>query len=109
MYRRSSKPLAETHPELAAELHPTKNGEWGAQNISAGSDRKLMWICSTISDSPCENEWIAVVGSRARGNGCPACSNKAVHSDGRNSMSITHPDLAVELHPIKNGSLEAKA
>ena len=33
-------------PELAAEWHPTKNGELVPEDISYGSGRKLWWRCA---------------------------------------------------------------
>ena len=77
--------MAKTHPDLALDYvsDPTK--------IIAGTHRKLDWMCST-----CSHRWEAVGSSRCNGRGCPACSNKAVHTDGRNSMAATHPELAEE-------------
>ena len=89
-----------THPSLAAELHPTKNGKWNAENLTAGTHKRLWWLCLK-----CQHEWINIGGNRSRlGQGCPACSNKVVHIDGRNSMAKTSPKLAEELHPTKNGN-----
>ena len=39
-------PLSVTHPHLAAEWHPTKNGELRAENVTAGSSKKVWWQCS---------------------------------------------------------------
>ena len=77
--------MADTHPELALEY------QGDATKIVAGVNRKLDWKCNT-----CEYEWKTTGGSRTQGSGCPACSNKAIHSDGRNTMAVTHPDLAIE-------------
>jgi Zn finger protein HypA/HybF involved in hydrogenase expression len=78
--------MAQTHPELASEY------QGDAQKIVAGTNQKLDWKCST-----CDHEWKAIGFNRVHnGNGCPVCSNKAIHSDGRNSMAITHPELALE-------------
>ena len=33
----------------------------------------------------------------AQKRGCPACANKVLHSDGRNSLAVLRPDLAEEL------------
>ena len=78
--------MAETHPRLAAEY------QGDASKILAGTHKKLHWKCST-----CDNEWTSSGKVRSRlGGDCPACSNQAIHSDGRNSMEATHPDLAKE-------------
>jgi DNA-directed RNA polymerase subunit RPC12/RpoP len=49
------------------------------------------WKCST-----CEHEWRTTGWVRYMGARCPACSNGRLHSDGRNSMALTHPELALE-------------
>ena len=78
--------MAETHPRLAAEY------QGDASKILAGTHKKLHWKCST-----CDNEWTSSGKVRSQlGGDCPACSNQAIHSDGRNSMEATHPDLAKE-------------
>jgi len=77
--------MANTHPELAKEYL----GD--ASKIIAGSHKKLQWRCLT-----CSHEWMALGSSRSKGRGCPACANQAIHSDGRNSMANTHPELAKE-------------
>jgi len=76
-----------THPSLANELL-----HQDASKIIAGTNQKLGWRCSV-----CSNEWVASGNSRAyNGSGCPACSNHAVHSDGRNSLRNLNPKLAAE-------------
>ena len=90
--------MAVTHPDLAWDFHPTINGDLSPRDVTAGTQRKLWWLCST-----CESEWAAVRHSGR--HGCPACSGHAVHSDGRNSMAATHPHLAKEIHPTRNGDL----
>jgi len=73
------------YPHLALEY------QGDATKVVVGTHKKLDWKCNT-----CEHEWQAVGYSRVTGNGCPACSNRVIHSDGRNSMAMTHPDLAAE-------------
>ena len=92
--------LAATHPELAAEFHPTKNGDLTPQTVTAGTNKKLWWKCPVGDD----HEWQAVGGNRVTlGRGCPVCAGqKAVPS---NCMATTHPELAAEFHPTKNGDL----
>jgi Zn finger protein HypA/HybF involved in hydrogenase expression len=77
--------MAVTHPELAKEF------QGDASRVIAGTNKKLDWKCLT-----CEHEWKVSGGSRTSGTGCPACRNKEIHTDGRNSMAITHPELAKE-------------
>ena len=72
--------LRNLRPDLAAELHSTRNGDLDADTLSAGSRRKVWWACST-----CGHEWEAIVGNRTlRGSGCPVCSlsSAPVHKAG---------------------------
>jgi Zn finger protein HypA/HybF involved in hydrogenase expression len=85
-----------THPELAAEL--MENEFVHASQLLAGTHKILPWKCST-----CSHEW-RKSGAHRLLNGCPACSNRAVHIDGRNSMEKTHPELAAELMPNNYGN-----
>jgi len=87
-------------PTLVSEWFYFRNGDLKPENIPAGSNKKYWWICSE-----CDNEWEAIANNRTKGRGCPACSNKALHIDGRNSISSTHPQLAAEFHPTRNGNL----
>ena len=59
--------LATTHPDLAAEFHTEKNGNLTACNITAGSNRKVWWLCQK------GHKWKAEVYSRISGCGCPIC------------------------------------
>ncbi len=74
-----------THPHLAQEY------QGDATKIVAGTNKRLDWKCHT-----CKHEWKAPGGNRVLGRGCPACANYAIHIDGRNSLAITHPELAKE-------------
>ena len=91
--------LATTHPDLAREWHPTKNGTLMPQDVSAGSGRKVWWL------GTCGHEWDAIVKNRtAIGSGCPICAGKSA-LPGFNDLNSTHPDLSAEWHPTKNGEL----
>jgi hypothetical protein len=90
--------MAATNPRMAAELHPTKNRKWNAHNLVAGTTRKLWWQCTVVA---CGHQWQSTGSHRVAGLGCPACSNKVVTVN--NNMKATHPDLAREFHPTKNG------
>ena len=91
---RNMPSMRETHPHLADEFHPTKNGDLTPDNLTAGSsNHRVWWLCPT-----CDHEWSTICGSRISkgGTGCPYCNNNVLHSDGRNSMANTHPYLAKE-------------
>ena len=91
-------PFSETHPELAKQWHPTKNGDLTSQDVTAGSGKKVWWKCPT-----CGYEWKTSVANR-RSSNCPAC-NKGVVNRGFNDLATTHPDLSKQWHPTKNGDL----
>ena len=90
--------LETTHPSLALEWHPTKNGELSPTMVSRGSTRKVWWKCSE------GHEWQATIGSRSNGSGCPYCSGNKV-MQGFNDLATKNPVLAAEWHPTKNESL----
>ena len=92
--------LATTLPDLAAEWHPTKNGDLKPSDVMAGSMTKAWWLCHE------GHEWQTAVLDRAKsGTGCPVCSNRLVIA-GFNDLATTRPDLAAEWHPTKNGDLK---
>ena len=93
--------LAEHDPELAKEWHPTKNNDLTPDDVTAGSSKKVWWLCK---NNP-SHVWPAAVGNRTRGKGCPICAGMI---PGENSFAVLHPELAKEWHPTKNNSLTPK-
>lgn len=95
-YERS---LAVTHPGLAAEWHPTRNGDVKPADVVAGTARRIWWRCLK------GHAWEAVGVSRSRnGSGCPFCANQRV-LPGYNDLATTNPRLANEWHPTKNDTV----
>ena len=94
--------VEQNRPELLAEFNYEKNGELSPDNIAYASHKKVWWRCSH------GHEWQAQVGSRTRGAGCPYCANRRVRV-GENDLATTHPELAKEWHPTKNGTLTPQA
>lgn len=92
--------LATLYPNLAAEWHPSLNGDLRPTMITAGSKKKVYWLCNN------NHVWQAVISERVRGSGCPYCHNKRVCSE--NCLSTIYPHIASEWHPTKNGSLTPK-
>lgn len=90
--------LATTHPELALQWHPTKNGALTPQDVMAGTRRKVWWQCEH------GHAWEATVGSRADGRGCPVCAGRQI-IPGVNDFASQYPELAREWHETKNGAL----
>lgn len=62
--------LAVTHPELAKEYSPKNHLQ--ANEIVAGTGRRLLWICSK-----CGHNWEQEGAQRVIGHGCPECANEA--------------------------------
>ena len=92
--------LAEKHPEIASQWHPTKNGKEGPYHFTPTSGKKVWWQCEK------GHEWQAVIDARVRYNtGCPICSGR-VALKGVNDLATTHPQIAAEWHPTKNGELK---
>lgn len=90
--------LASQHPDLAAQWHPTKNGDLRPEDLVAGSSRKVWWRCER------GHQWQAMVKARVAGNGCPCCAGRRL-SPGDNDLATQYPDLAAQWHPTKNGRL----
>ena len=96
-----SKSLEATHPSLAKEWHPTKNGTLTARDVTLGSNKKVWWKCEK------GHEWKVSVNSRTNSRtNCPYCSGASVCDD--NCLQTLNPSLAKEWHPTKNGTLTPK-
>ena len=76
LYRRrvlsGENDLATTHPEIAAQWHPTKNGSRTPQMVVGSHHAKVWWLCSE------GHVWKAIIRSRAGPQkcGCPVCAGK---------------------------------
>ena len=91
--------LSEYDPELAKEWHPTKNEGLKPTDVTAGSSKKVWWVCSKNPN----HVWPASISNRTRGKGCPFCAGVVV---GKNSLADLYPEIAEEWHPIKNKELK---
>ena len=93
--------LATVCPEIAAEWHPTKNGNLTPADVTKGSTKSVLWQC------PLGHEYSARVNDRTKPNkaGCPFCSGKKVLV-GYNDLATLCPEIATEWHPTKNGDLK---
>ncbi len=103
---RKSGTLAETHPDIARQWHPTKNLPLTPHDVSPGSDKKVWWVCDDRG-----HEWPAIITNRTgkKPTGCPKCSLRfrgdyarkaALRRSG--TLAETHPDIARQWHPTKN-------
>ena len=84
------------HPALAAEWHPTKNGDVKPEDFTLGSGKKVWWKCPKGGD----HEWEAAIVERKNGTGCSICAGKKIVKS--NSLKTLDPKLAKEWHPTKN-------
>ena len=100
--KRGSRSLAEAHPELAAEWHPSRNGTLTPRDVSRSTSRVVWWQC------PAGHEWEASVNNRERQRGCPFCGGKRALA-GFNDLATVEPEIAAEWHPTRNGSLTPQA
>lgn len=58
-----------THPEIASEWHPSKNGKLTPDLFPPGSADVMWWHCSK-----CGNEWKSSIVNRIKGHGCNICA-----------------------------------
>jgi DNA-directed RNA polymerase subunit RPC12/RpoP len=101
--------LTTTHPDLAAEYHPTKNLT-PAWELPAGTAKKLWWKCTN-----CSHEWEATGNNRTtatKPTACPACANRTPIA-GMNDLATQYPHLALEADgwdptTITSGSAESR-
>ena len=82
----SRDPLSVTHPEVAAQADG-----WDPSKVAAFSHRMMPWVCVQ------SHRWDAQLDSRARGRGCPYCTNKQILV-GENDFATTDPELAAQAH-----------
>lgn len=96
------KSLELSNPKLAKEWHPIKNGNITPDKISAYTNKKYWWRCST-----CDEEWEAQVSNRQINSngekGCPFCAGKKVGKN--NSLQSKYPQLISEWDFVKNKEL----
>ncbi len=90
--------LSVTYPQLANEWHPVLNEGLTPDEVTYGSKKVVWWQCEK------GHEWETSIYQRVKGTGCPICANRKVLA-GYNDIGTTHPEVAKEWHPTKNGDL----
>lgn len=86
--------LATVSPLIAAQLHPTLNGDLTASDITARSHTVVWWKCPEKG-----HPFRAMPFNRTLNDaGCAVCLNR-VTLVGVNDLATTHPRIARELHP----------
>jgi len=89
-YSLKAKSLKYRNPALAAEWDYEANYPATPELYMPGSEDKVHWICSKNPN----HKWLATIGSRNSGVGCPYCAGKKV--DNENCLSFKYPELAKE-------------
>lgn len=95
------------YPNLAKEIHPTKNlPDLDISNERLNSLKKVWWL------GACGHEFESSIRSRTNpktdGSGCHYCGGNKV-LEGFNDLASQNPELASEWHPTKNGDLTPRA
>ncbi len=76
-YVESGHSIEDTHPWVAKQWHPTKNGELKPRDISIGYDKPIYWICCDCGET---FESIPYVVKKKKSMTCKSCSTKRAHS-----------------------------
>ena len=84
---------------MAKEWDYEKNGGIGPDDVFAQTNKKYWWIDSF------GHSWRTSPSCRIQGTNCPICSGNKVLK-GFNDLATTHPKIAAEWHPTKNGPLK---
>jgi predicted nucleic acid-binding Zn-ribbon protein len=96
--------LADLYPDIAAQWHPTRNGDLKPSQVKAGSNKKVWWQCDR------GHEWFVPPVGRLRGEQCRECANRlgavkrATPKPGESLLDL-YPEVAADWHPTKNDPL----
>lgn len=90
--------LASCAPLVAAQWHPTKNGNLTPWDVPCGTIRRVWWRCER------GHEWQAGIDSRVSGKGCPYCGGLLV-IPGETDLKTVAPEIAEQWCYEKNGKL----
>lgn len=90
--------LATTHPWLAKEWNYGRNSGLMPQEVIAGSNKTLWWMCEF------GHEYESSGSKRTSGQSCPVCSNHKVQV-GFNDLASQFPEIANTWDRDKNGHL----
>ena len=83
-------------PEIAAEWHPTMNGNITPSEVGNGAAMSVWWQCEH------GHEWQSKIHVRTiMGVNCPYCSNREVDV-GFNDLATQYPEIAALWHPTLN-------
>lgn len=99
--------LTETRPDIAAQWHPTKNGDLRPCDVKCFSTVTIWWLCQC-----CSHEWESKLTNRCRyktqSYGCKDCNKlyglfiRSKPKTFEESLEYIHPDLSKQWHPTEN-------
>lgn len=97
--------LATTHPEIAKEWRPTKNGSLRPSDVTLGSGKMVWWKC------PIGHEYQASIHDRGSGQtNCPICNSSRLTSFGGQSIYYyirkIYPDTLNRYNEFFSNSME---
>jgi len=82
--------LATRFPAVAAQWHPTRNGDLTPDQVSAGGSKKVWWLCDE------GHEWEALVSGRTSGgHGCPHRCGRKLRAEHPTSLRSGTPTTTV--------------
>lgn len=97
--RANRSSLAATHPDIAAQWHPSRNNGKDPNDYSSGSNETVWWLCT----SPAAHWYQQRIDRKVAGYGCSICSRRKLVIR-INDLATTDPLLVTEFHPYLNGS-----
>lgn len=97
---KQSKSLSANFPELKNDWDYEKNNGLLPEQVTGNSHLQVWWKCHI-----CGYSWRASVGSRTRGQGCPACSHTVAYP-GVTDLATIDPDLVSEWNYERNDGLK---
>lgn len=89
-----------TNPELMKEWDWELNKGIDPSTVAQWSHEKYWWKCSK-----CGYQYQSTPSNRVYGKGCGCCAGRIV-VPGINDLATTRPDIAIDWHPSKNGTLK---
>ncbi len=91
--------LRESCPQIVKEWDIEKNLPLTPDDVTAGSNKYVWWLCSS-----CGTSYRKTIASRAAGGGCAVCVGKKVLT-GYNDLKSKFPDIAKEWNYDLNDNL----
>lgn len=91
--------LQRIYPAIAAQWHPTRNGDLKPQQVTAYSNQREWWQCER------GHVWVAAIASRTyHRTRCPVCTGRRV-LPGYNDLQTLYPEIAAQWAWERNGDL----